>query len=202
MLVESRLEAKVPAPEPGQVTMLLRRWRSGEESALDELTPLVYAELRTLARGRLASEYRNPLSPTELVHEAFLRMAKQEQPSWANRAHFYYIAARLMRQILVDFARDANARKRGAGMQAVPLEAASGVAAPSDPTVLQIHEALLELAGLDPRKARILEMRYFGGMTAEEIADVEGLAPVTITRDVRAATAWLKVHLAGKAKRG
>jgi RNA polymerase sigma factor (TIGR02999 family) len=180
---------------PGQVTQLLRQWRGGDGAALESLTPLVYAELRVLARSRLAHERRIGLSPTELVHEAFLRLVRQDQPDWASRAHFYYIAARLMRQILVDFVREAHARKRGGEQSPVPLDDALQVADRTDPTVLQIHDALNALAGMDPRKARVMEMRFFGGMTAEEIAEVENMAAVTVTRDVRAATAWLRAWL-------
>jgi RNA polymerase sigma factor (TIGR02999 family) len=181
--------------EPGKITQLLRDWRSGDGQALADLTPLVYSELRIIARSRLANERRLELSPTELVHEAFLRLFRQEQPDWANRAHFYYIAARLMRQILVDFIRESLAQKRGGAAAPVSLEDALEVAQPSDPSVLQIHEALNALAEMDPRKARVMEMRFFGGMTAEEIAQIENMSPVTVTRDVRAATAWLRAWL-------
>lgn len=180
---------------PGQVTQLLRQWRGGDGAALESLTPLVYAELRVLARSRLAHERRIGMSPTELVHEAFLRLVHQDQPDWASRAHFYYIAARLMRQILVDFVREAHARKRGGEQAPVPLDDALQVADRTDPTVLQIHDALNALAEMDPRKARVMEMRFFGGMTAEEIAEVENMSAVTVTRDVRAATAWLRAWL-------
>jgi RNA polymerase sigma factor (TIGR02999 family) len=175
--------------------MLLRQWRSGDESVLDELTPLVYSELRILARSRLANERRAGISPTELVHEAFLRLVRQDQPEWASRTHFYYIAARLMRQILVDFVRETHAQKRGGEVAALSLDDAMNVAERRDPSVLQIHDALNALAEMDPRKARVLEMRYFGGLTAEEIAHVENMSPVTVTRDVRAATAWLRAWL-------
>jgi len=181
--------------EPGKVTALLRQWRAGDGEAISELTPLVYTELRRLARSRLAGERRAGLSPTELVHEAFLRLVRQGQPEWANRAHFYYIAARLMRQILVDFARETKAQKRGGEFEPVSLDAALEVSNAADPSVIQIHDALNALAAMDPRKARVLEMRFFGGMTAEEIAEVEEMSPVTVTRDVRAATAWLRAWL-------
>lgn len=181
--------------EPGKVTALLRQWRAGDGEAIGELTPLVYTELRRLARSRLAGERRAGLSPTELVHEAFLRLVRQGQPEWANRAHFYYIAARLMRQILVDFARETRAQKRGGAFDPVSLDAALEVSAAADAGVIQIHEALNALAAMDARKARVLEMRFFGGMTAEEIAEVEEMSPVTVARDVRAATAWLRSWL-------
>ena len=181
--------------DSSQVTILLRQWRSGDASALEALTPLVYSELRILARSRLANERRSDLNPTELVHEAFLRLVRQDQPDWANRAHFYYIAARLMRQILVDFIRESHAQKRGGEAAPVSLDDALNVAQPSDPSVIQIHEALNALAEMDARKARVLEMRFFGGLNAEEIAHIENMSPVTVTRDVRAATAWLRAWL-------
>ncbi len=189
-----------PLTVPGQVTQLLRQWRSGDEAALEALTPLVYSELRILARSRLASERRVGISPTELVHEAFLRLVRQDHPEWANRSHFYYISARLMRQILVDFIRESHAKKRGGAQAPLSIDDAFDVAQPSDPSVLQIHEALNALAEMDERKARVLEMRFFGGMTAEEIAEVENLSPVTVTRDVRAATAWLRAWLTSPEK--
>lgn len=179
----------------GQVTQLLQRWKNGDAAALADLTPLVYAELRTLARSRLAAERRQGISPTELVHEAFIRLVRAQQPEWANRAHFYYIASRLMRQVLVDFVRETNAQKRGGGVEALSLDAIYERAPAADAKLLQIHEALNALGEIDERKSRILEMRYFGGMTAEEIASVEGVAPVTVTRDVRAATAWLRAWM-------
>jgi RNA polymerase sigma-70 factor, ECF subfamily len=184
-----------PQIASGKVTLLLRQWRTGDDSVLEELTPLVYAELRVLARSRLSNERRAGISPTELVHEAFLRLVRQDQPEWASRAHFYYIAARLMRQILVDFVRETHAQKRGGEAPALSLDNAMNVAERKDPSVLQIHDALNALAEIDPRKARVLEMRYFGGLTADEIAQVENMSPVTVTRDVRAATAWLRAWL-------
>jgi len=179
----------------GQVTQLLQRWKHGDAAALADLTPLVYAELRTLARSRLAAERRQGISPTELVHEAFIRLVRTQQPEWANRAHFYYIASRLMRQVLVDFVRETNAQKRGGGVEALSLDAIYERAPAADAKLLQIHEALNALGEIDERKSRILEMRYFGGMTADEIASVEGVAAVTVTRDVRAATAWLRAWM-------
>lgn len=184
-----------PSSDIGQVTQLLQRWREGDSSALADLTPLVYAELRTLARSRLAAEKRQGISPTELVHEAFMRLVRTQQPEWVNRAHFYYIASRLMRQVLVDFVRETNALKRGGGVAAVSLDALGDCVPAANSKLLQVHEALNALSEIDERKSRILEMRYFGGMTAEEIASVEGLAPVTVTRDVRAATAWLRAWM-------
>lgn len=124
-----------------------------------------------------------------------MRLVRADQPEWASRAHFYYIAARVMRQVLVDFAREQVAQKRGGGREVLPLTLAENTAARRDPDVADIHEALNELGRVDERKARVLEMRYFAGMTAEEIAEVEGLAAVTVARDMRAATAWMRAYL-------
>lgn len=180
----------------GTVTHLLRRWRSGDAEVLDELASLIYPELRQLARGRLAARRDGDLSPTELVHEAFLRLARQPQPEWANRAHFYYIAARLMRQVLVDLARERLSAKRGAGQRVVSLSDLDDVFSSPGLSLLSLDDALHSLAAFDERKAQAVEMRYFGGMTVDEISDVLGVATATVTRDLRAAKAWLRAHLA------
>lgn len=180
---------------PGTLTRLLRRWRSGDPTAVDELTSVVYPELRQLARSRLALRRDDSISPTELVHEAFLRLAQQRQPDWVNRAHFYYIAARLMRQILVDLSRERLTLKRGEGRRLVQLERLEEAVAQPGFSILALDEALSALAEFDHRKAQALEMRYFGGMTAEEIAGVLGVAAVTVARDLRAAKAWLRLHM-------
>jgi len=189
--------SETAAADPGAVTVLLRRWRTGDPVAAEELTSLVYPELRQLARARLSVQRDGDLSPTELVHEAFLRLAQQRQPEWANRAHFYYIAARLMRQVLVDLSRERLTLKRGEGRRAVRLERIDELIPRQAESVLALDEALLALGEFDERKAQALEMRYFGGMTAEEIGDVLGIAAVTVARDLRAAKAWLRNHLAG-----
>lgn len=180
---------------PGTVTQLLLRWRSGDSHAADELATLVYPELRQIARSRLSVCRDGELSPTELVHEAFLRLAQQRQPEWANRAHFYYIAARLMRQILVDLSRERLTLKRGEGRRTLRLERAEELIPFQAASLLSLDDALHALAAFDERKAQVLEMRYFGGMTAEEIAGVLGIAVVTVARDLRSAKAWLRMHL-------
>jgi RNA polymerase sigma-70 factor (ECF subfamily) len=187
-------DAIVPAV-PGTVTQLLLRWRSGDPVAVDELTTLVYPELRQIARARLAVCRDGDLSPTELVHEAFLRLAQQRQPDWANRAHFFYIAARLMRQILVDLSRERLTLKRGEGHRALRLDRLEDILPSRAASILLLDDALQALAVFDKRKAEVLEMRYFGGMTAEEIGDVLGIAAVTVARDLRSAKAWLRTHL-------
>jgi len=183
---------------PGTVTVLLRRWRTGDPSAAEELTAVVYPELHSLARARLAARREADLCPTELVHEAFLRMAQQRQPEWANRAHFYYIAARVMRQVLVDLSRERLTLKRGEGKRAIRLERMDEFVPRQAESVLALDEALSALAEFDERKAQALEMRYFGGMTSEEIADVLGVSTVTVARDLRTAKAWLRTYLAGR----
>ena len=180
---------------PGAVTVLLRRWRTGDPGAADELTAIVYPELRQLARARLSVQRDGELSPTELVHEAFLRLAQQRQPDWANRSHFYYIAARLMRQILVDLSRERLTLKRGEGRGTLRLDRIEELAPHQALSLLSLEDALVALAEFDQRKAQALEMRYFGGMTAEEIAQVLGIAAVTVARDLRAAKAWLRAHM-------
>lgn len=186
--------------ESGAITGLLRRWRSGDDTALEELAPLLYPELRLLARSRLRA-HAAPLSPTELVHETYLRLSRGSHPEWFNRSHFYYIVSRLMRQVLVDLAREAHAEKRGGASQTISLNSAGAVGAPLPAAgVLDLHRALEELAHLDPRKARVLELRYFGGLQVEEIADALNVAAITIRRDLRAGTAWLRSNLAPGAR--
>lgn len=183
-----------PTP-PGQITSLLRQWKLGDKLAVDNLAPLIYPELHRLARRHLRSSRDAQLSPTELVHEAFLRLCGQEHPNWQHRAHFYYIAARVMRQVLVDFVREKQSQKRGGGAQTVSLETVRGISAGRAPSVVDIHEALKELELFDERKARVLELRYFVGLSAEEIAAMLGVSVITVARDVRAASAWLRSHL-------
>jgi RNA polymerase sigma factor (TIGR02999 family) len=182
--------------DPGPITVLLRRWRTGDTLAADELTALVYPELQRLARARLAVKRDEALSPTELVHEAFLRLAQQRQPEWANRSHFFYICARLMRQILVDLTRERLTIKRGEGRRDLDLDLVEDVLPREGLSILALNDALLALAEFAPRKAQTIEMRYFGGMTAEEIAAVNGVTAATVVRDLRAAKAWLRVHMA------
>lgn len=162
---------------------------------MEELTSLVYPELRQLARVRLVSQRDSPLSPTELVHEAFLRLSQNRQPEWINRTHFFYIAGRIMRQVLVDFARERHALKRGEGFRHLRIEKGYEFALRSDAAVLALNDALEALAICDPRKAEILEMHYFGGLTGQEIGDLLGIAAVTVSRDLRAGRAWLRTQL-------
>jgi RNA polymerase sigma factor (TIGR02999 family) len=173
-----------------EVTRLLHEWARGDETALEALTPLVYLELRRLAESYLRREGPgHTLQPTALVHEAYLRFVDQTPPSWENRSHFYGVAARLMRQILVDYARRRHAGKR-AGRK-VSLEDVVSLHHERSADLLALDAALDALETVDPRKCRAVELRYFGGLSMEEIARVLEISQVTVRRDLRAAEAWL-----------
>ena len=186
------------------VSQLLIAWGNGEPAALEQLTPQVYRELRTLARAYLRRGGPNQsLQPTALINEAYLRLLDQSQPiKWENRAHFFGIAARLMRIILVDHARMRRAAKRGGAAAAVTLDDGMAVAAGRAPDVLEVDEALNSLAAVDERKAKVIEMRYFGGMDREEVAAALGLTLATVKRDLRLGEAWLRKFLAGESPKG
>ena len=180
------------------VSELLIAWGQGEPAALEQLTPRVYGELHRLARAylRRGSSGRS-LQPTALINEAFLRLLDQSPPvQWENRAHFFGIAARLMRMILVDHARANHAVKRGGAAVNVTLEDCVAVSPTRAPDVLEINEALDGLAAVDERKAKVIEMRYFGGMDREEVAAALGLTISTVKRDLRLGEAWLRRFLA------
>lgn len=187
----------MPPSQPNQVTRLLINWRHGDKAALDDLMPLVYHELRKLASGYLKSERRDhTLQPTALIHEAYLRMVDQDLPEWQSRAHFYGVAARLMRQILVDHARTHRASKRGGEQPKVSLDDAPQVFTHEDATsLLMLDEALTKLANIDERKSRVVEMRAFGGMSVEDTACALGVSEPTVKRDMRLAQAWLRREL-------
>lgn len=173
-----------------EVTQLLQEWANGDPKALEQLTPLVYAELRQLAAGYLRREKNNlTLQPTALVHEAYLRLVNQQNTSWQNRSHFYGVAAHLMRQILVDHARRQKRAKR-AGRE-VSLEETVSFAPERGADVLALEDALVALEKLDPRKCKAIELRYFGGFSMEETAQALAVSPGTVRRDLRMAEAWL-----------
>lgn len=179
-------------PAPHDITDLLLAWRNGDAEALEHLTPLVYDELRRLAARYLQRERAgHTLQATALVNEAYVQLINQPQANWQNRAHFIGIAARLMRQILVDHARAHAADKRGQGVGALPLDEAVAVPQTPPPDVIALDDALRDLAKHDERKSRIIELRYFGGLSMEEIAEVTGLSVATLRRDLRMAEAWL-----------
>jgi len=178
--------------EQHEVTQLLVNWSKGDRSALDQLTPILYEELRRLASSHLRrGRKQETIQPTTLVHEVYLKMAGQEALEFQNRAQFFGLAAQVMRSILVDHARSRSAAKRGGG--GIPLTLQDDLAAaPNQPAdILALHEALEALAQQDDRKAQIIEMRYFAGMTSQEIAEATGTSIATVGREIRVAHAWL-----------
>jgi len=188
----------MPTPEPQRLTELLVAWSDGDQKALDELFPLVYGELRQLARRYMRRERQgHTLRTTALVNDAYLRLVDQREVRWQNRAHFFAIAAQMMRRILVDHARSKHYEKRGGGAVHVPLEEAAVLAEGKASEILALDEALQALSDLDPRRARVVELRYFGGLSNEEIAEVLKISPNTVTRDWNMARAWLYQELGG-----
>jgi RNA polymerase sigma factor (TIGR02999 family) len=183
--------------EPPSITRLLIDWSNGDQAALEELTPQVHRELHALARSYLHRGRRNQtLQPTALINEVYLRLIDQSQPvHWECRSHFFGIAARLMRQILVDYARAHHAVKRGGGAVVVTLNETLVLSPSRTPDVLELDEALARLTEADERKGRIIELRYFGGMSREEIAAACDLTLPTVKRDLRLAIAWLRRDL-------
>ncbi len=181
-------------PATHEVTLLLAEWAKGNQQALDKLTPLVYKELRQLAASYLRKERQgHTLQPTALVHEAYLRLVDQKNPSFRDRSHFFGVAARLMRQILVDHARRRQAGKR-AGLK-VPLEEAVSFQQERSRDLVALDSGLNALEKLDARKCKAVELRYFGGLSMEEIAQALDVSPVTVRRDLRMAEAWLHHEL-------
>jgi RNA polymerase sigma-70 factor, ECF subfamily len=173
-----------------EVTQLLAEWANGSQQALEQLTPLIYGELRQLAAAYLRKERPDhTLQPTALVHEAYLRLVDQRDPSWQNRSHFYGVAAHLMRQILVDHARRRHAAKREA--HKVSLEEAVSFAVEQGADLVALDDSLSALEKLDARKCRAVELRYFGGLSMEEIAQSLGVSANTVRRDLRMAESWL-----------
>jgi len=179
----------------GNVTRLLVHWSDGDSSALDELTPIIYEDMLRLARARLKHEHREcTLQPTALVHESYLRLADQTRLRCENRAHFYAIAANVMRRVLIDHARKRRAHKRGAGLR-ITLKTDMDLAQGSTADSLVLDDALRKLAEFDERKSRAIEMKYYGGMTTEEISMVLGISVATVGRELRLAQAWLRCQL-------
>jgi RNA polymerase sigma factor (TIGR02999 family) len=178
-----------PAPE---ITQLLLDWSKGDRGALGRLTPVVYAELRRRAAGLLRGERPgHTLQPTDLIHEAFLRLVDQRRVQWQNRAHFFGVAAQLMRRILVDHARRRHRATRGGSAIVVPLDEARVATDPAGADILALDEALTRLAALDERQSRIVELRFFSGLTIEETAEVLALSATTVKDELRLAKAWL-----------
>ncbi len=182
----------------GEVTILLNRWREGDPEAVNRLTPLVYDQLRSVASAYLRNTVlrQQPWQPTELVDEVFLKFLNLKKIEIQDRRHFFIFAARLMRSILVDQARELKAAKRGGEILHIPLNPELAWTGPeAEPSTLDLNAALDELEGLDPAKARVIELRYFFGLTAEETADLLSVSKATVDRDVRFALTWLHAAL-------
>ncbi len=178
------------------LTEILQAWSRGEEDAEEQLVPLVYDELRRVAARHLSRERPDhTLEPTALVHETYLRLIAQKSVEWQNRRHFFAIAARLMRRVLLDHARGHRRSKRGAGEATVPLEAAANLSHERAAELVAVDDALRSLAAIDPAKAAIVELRYFGGLSVSEVADVFNCSPTTVARYWRMAKAWLSREL-------
>jgi len=181
---------------PPDITALLGDWSRGDRTALDQLLSLVYAELRRAAARQLRRERPDhTLQPTALVHEVYLRLVDQRQVDWQNRAHFFGVAAQVMRRVLVDHARRHDAIKRGDGVRCVSIDDAKDVAAPNEIPILALDQALERLEQVDTSLARIVELRAFGGLTIDEAAHVLAVSPSTVNRDWRTARAWLRREL-------
>jgi len=189
-----------PSVSQQRVTDLLVRWSQGDDHALAELTPLVYQELRRLAHHHMGGQRPNhTLQTTALINEVYLRLADQTNSRWQNRAHFFAVAARAMRQILVSYARNQGSQKRGGGAVKVELDEAALVSPEESKEIVDLHEALEQLSALDSRKAQVVELKYFGGLNYDEMAEVLKVSPVTVRRDWRFAKAWLYTELRGAA---
>ena len=183
-------------PPPDEVTLLLQAWSKGDRASLDQLMPVVYNELRNIARGYFKGERpAHTLQPTALINEAYVRLIAQNVPSWQSRTHFYGIAAQLMRQILVDHARGHHAAKRGGGDQKLSLDDATIFTRERAADLVALDDALKGLASFDQRKCRVIELRFFGGLSVEETAEVLGLSVATVGREQRLAQAWLHREL-------
>ena len=186
----------MPTPPPNEITPLLLRWSQGDEVALSQLLPVVYQELHRVAQHYLRRERSDhTLQPTALINEAYLRLIKQDFPEWESRSHFFGVAARLMRQILVEHARTHAADKRGGGAAELPLDEALQYSSEKASELVALDDALMALGKFDERKVRIIELRYFGGMSLEETATALNLSIATINNETRVARAWLHREL-------
>lgn len=180
------------APSGNEISQLLRAWSDGDQAALEQLTPIVYAELHRLARHYLGREGgRQSIQATELVNEAYLRLVDCKDVRWQNRAHFFALAARMMRRILVDFARTRGRAKRGGEFERVSLDQAAELTVEPPADLVALDEALDSLAALDLRKAQVVELRFFGGLTVDETAEALKVSPETVMREWSLARAWL-----------
>lgn len=182
--------------QPGEVTALLSAWRGGDNDALERLIPIVYDDLRRVAMQYMRSEqHGHTLQTTALVHEAYLRLTKEQDRTWENRAHFFAVAAQIMRNLLVDHARAASRAKRGGGAAVISLEESPDLTGVNPDLMLVLDDALRRLAEVDPRASRIVELRYFVGLDNKEVAEVIGISEKTVRRDWGTAKAWLRTEL-------
>ena len=181
-----------PVPPPAQITSLLINWRNGDQAALEQLIPLVHEELRRLARRHMAHERAgHTLQATALVNEAYVRLIDIKQVNWQDRTHFFAMSSRLMRRILVDFARSKGYQKRGGGAHKVSLDEALIITQEPGQDLIALDDALTALAAFDPRKAQVVEMKFFGGLSVEETADALKVSVETVMRDWKFAKVWL-----------
>ena len=191
------------SPSTHEVTQLLVSWSNGDETALERLMPLVHQELRRLAKGYMGRERPgHTLQTTALINEAYLRLIDWKNVKWQNRSHFFAVAAQMMRRILVDFARSRPLPKRDGGARLAPLEEAAVLTDGKDPDLIALDEALTRLAAVDVRKSQIVELKFFGGLSVEETAEVLKLSPVTVMREWSKAKAWLYRELSETADTG
>jgi RNA polymerase sigma factor (TIGR02999 family) len=189
-----------PSTSPKEVTQLLLDWSRGDQAALDKLMPLVYGELRRMANRYMRREHvGHTLQTTALINEAYLRLIEQQRVQWHNRAHFFAISAKLMRRILVDHARSHTRAKRGGGVLKVSLNEAVVPSKERAAELVALDDALMRLATIDPRKSQVVELRFFGGLSVEETAEVLKVTPMTVTRDWKTAKAWLHREMSNEA---
>lgn len=185
-------------PPSSEITQLLVNWREGDQQAINALLPLVHDELRKLARSYMRRERADhTLQTSALVNEAYLRLGQGESPQWQNRTHFFAVAAQVMRHVLIDHARSYRYEKRGGGAQRVDMDDLHGMTDERASELIDLDEALSTLADLDHRKSRIIELRFFGGLNIDEVAEILELSPTTVQREWRAARAWLQRFLKG-----
>ena len=197
------MPARSLMPEPHEITELLQAWSRGEQGALEELTHLVYKELHSLAERYMALERSgHTLQATDLVNEAYLRLARAGDAGWESRAHFLAASAQVMRRILVDWARSRQAAKRGGEVRPLGLEEAFAVPDEHDPDLVALDDALSALAALDARKSQVVELRFFGGLSIEETAQVLKVSPHTVTRDWKFAKVWLRREMTQESPSG
>ncbi|MGQ0761525.1 MAG: sigma-70 family RNA polymerase sigma factor [Acidobacteriota bacterium] len=184
------------AASPQEITQLLLKWSEGDRDALDRLTQLVYPELRRIARQYMRRESpAHTLQTSALINEAYLRLVDQQNTEWNDRVHFFAVAAQVMRRILIDHARRHRFAKRGAGAQHVPLDKTAVLRQERAAEFVELDEALTRLESLDARKSQIVELKFFGGLTVDEMAEAMKLSPITIKREWRAAKAWLQLEM-------